>query len=81
MKKIMMLLTAIIFSAGMTFAQDAKTCCKKGEVCTSTCKEMCEKMGCKDGKCTDECKKACKEAGNKDCKKGKCCNETKTAKA
>lgn len=78
MKKITLLLTAFIFSAALAISQDpAKSCCKEGETCTKACKEMCEKMGCKDGKCSKECKKACKEAGNKDCKKGKCCNADK----
>jgi hypothetical protein len=77
MKKIMMLLTAVLFTTGMAIAQETKPCCKKGEACTKTCTEMCEKHGCKDGKCTKECKKACKEAGVADCKKGKCCKAEK----
>lgn len=77
MKKFMMLLTAFVFAAGLSFAQEPKTCCKKGETCNKQCTEMCEKHGCKDGKCSAECKKACKEAGNKDCKKGKCCKGEK----
>jgi hypothetical protein len=77
MKKIMMLLTAFLFTASMAMAQTDKTCCKQGEACTKECKEMCEKHGCTDGKCNAECKKACKEAGNKDCKKGNCCKGKK----
>lgn len=78
MKKIVMLFSAVIFSAALAIAQEpAKTCCKSGEACTKECKEMCEKHGCTDGKCTKECKKACKEAGNKDCKKGQCCKKEK----
>jgi hypothetical protein len=81
MKKMMMLFTAIVFTAGMAIAQDTKTCCKKGETCTKACTEACAKHGCKDGKCNDACKKACKEAGNTDCKKGKCCKAEKAEKA
>jgi hypothetical protein len=77
MKKITMLFTAFLFTASMAIAQTDKGCCKKGETCNTTCKEMCEKNGCTDGKCSKACKKACKEAGNTDCKKGKCCKETK----
>ena len=77
MKKFMMLLIAFLFSVSMVIAQDSKGCCKQGETCSKECKEMCEKMGCKDDKCSKDCKKACKEAGNKDCQKGKCCNGKK----
>ncbi len=70
-----MIFTAVVMSAGMAIAANNNDgCCKDGTACTKECKEMCEKMGCTDGKCSKECKKACKEAGNKDCKKGKCCN-------
>lgn len=76
MKKIVLFLTAVIFTTAFALAGNGNSCCKQGEACTKECKEMCEKNGCKDGKCSKACKKACKKAGNMDCKKGTCCNGT-----
>ena len=77
MKKIALVITAIVFTTALAIAGNGKTCCKQGETCNKECKEMCEKNGCTDGKCTKACKKACKKAGNEDCKKGTCCNGDK----
>ena len=68
MKKMIMLVAALLFTAGMAFADGHKGSCGTGK-CGDSKKEMKKEASCGTGKCGGEMKKGMKDGS---CGTGKC---------
>jgi uncharacterized low-complexity protein len=78
MKKIIMLVAALLFTAGVAFADGKNGSCGTGK-CGDSKKEMKKNASCGTGKCGGEMKKEMKKSGS--CGTGKCGDSMRDTKS
>ena len=79
MKKIMLLVAALLFTAGVAFADGKNGSCGTGKCGNSSSKDMKQQGSCGNGKCGGEMKKGMKKTGS--CGTGKCGDSMKDSKS